>query len=385
MSAPRLAAQYLESRPAQAGPAEVRAHLREVFARLPLEAILLGWDLPPALEEAVAAETDRAGARLFRWQPLLTGDSQIEIPPEWAVLGADGTPIPGHGGLAEFTFVCPNRPAVMDFVSERIATFAARGLFDGIFLDRIRFPSPAPDPAAHLGCFCRACARLAADVGLDLEEVRRALTAAPLDFVRGLLGAPCAPALEAFLDFRQRSIHRAVQTAAGQAAQAGMEVGLDCFSPALTRMVGQDLHALNETCSWIKIMAYPRVFGPAGLPFELLGLLDWLTTCGLDPAQARTAAAEASHLALPASLDELRRLGLESDALQAEIVRGRAMGVTHLLAGVALVELPGVHTITPDQARRDLKACRAADGLVISWDLWLTPLEYLDTIRSIWD
>lgn len=384
MSAPRLAAQFLERKPAGASPARVRARLHQTFDRLPLEAILLGWDLPPALEEAVAEETRRAGARLFRWQPLLTGERRLDLPSEWAILDPDGAPVPGHGGLPEFTFVCPNRPAVADFVAERIETAAARGLFDGVFLDRIRFPSPAPNPATHLGCFCRACARLAADAGLDLAEVRRALPDDPLGLVGGLLGAPCDPRLASFLDFRQHSITRLVQTAVRQAAQAGLEIGLDCFSPALTRMVGQNLAALDALGGWIKGMTYPRVFGPAGLPFELLGLLDWLTGRGVNPAEALAAIAASSRLPLPASPADLRQAGLGSDALRLEIGRGRQMGVRQWLAGVALVDLPGIHTLAAEQAQADLEAARAADGLVISWDLWLTPLEYLDTIRFIW-
>lgn len=384
MNAPRLAAQYLESRPPGVTPGQIRARLRQAFDRLPLEAILLGWDLPPALEEAVAEETRRAGARLFRWQPLLTGERRLDLPPEWAVLGPDGAPVPGHGGLAEFTFVCPNRPAVADFVNERIETIAARGLFDGVFLDRIRFPSPAPNPATHLGCFCRACARLAADAGLDLEKVRHALSTDPLGLVGGLLGAPCDPRLASFLDFRQRSITRLVQTAARQAVRAGLDIGLDSFSPALTRMVGQNLAALDALGGWIKGMTYPRVFAPAGLPFELLGLLDWLASCGVNPAEAMAAVAATTRLPLPVAPANLRQDGLGSETLRLEIGRGRQMGVRQWLAGVALVHLPGVHAITAAQAQADLEAARAADGLVISWDLWLTPLEYLDTIRSIW-
>ncbi|MEZ0395169.1 MAG: hypothetical protein ABWK53_01865 [Anaerolineales bacterium] len=384
MSAPRFAVQYLENRPAGLVPAEARARLRQAFDRLPIEAVLLGWDLPPAFEEAVAAETRRAGARLFRWQPLLTGTRRLALPPEWAVIGADGAPVPGHGGQAEFTFICPNRSAVAEFVAERIETVAARGLFDGVFLDRIRFPSPAPNPTTHLGCFCRACTRLAADSGLDLETARRALDTNPLELARALLGAACDPPLAALLDFRQRSITRLVKTAARQAAQAGLEVGLDCFSPALTRMVGQHLADLDAVCDWIKVMTYPRVFGPAGLSFELAALLDWLTGRGIAPAEALAALAESIRLPLPAAPDDLRQTGLGSETMQIEIERGRQMGVRQLLAGLALVEMPGVHTSTEAQIRAELEASRAADGLALSWDLWLTPLEYLDTIRLIW-
>jgi hypothetical protein len=175
-----------------------------------------------------------------------------------------------------------------------------------------------------------------------------------------------------------------VRTASQQASDLGLAVGLDCFSPSLARMVGQDLAALDGTCRWIKIMSYPRVFGPAGIPFELHGLAAWLVRRGVDEARALQIVAEASGLKAPESLPGLRQAGLGSGALAAEIARGRETGITNLLAGLALVELPGVHESTPEQIRADIEASRAADGLVLSWDLWLTPLETLDTIRSIW-
>ena len=60
------------------------------------------------------------------------------------------------------------------------------------------------------------------------------------------------------------------------------------------------------------------------------------------------------------------------------------MGVTTLLAGVPLVRLENIHESTPEQIFSDLKASHGADGLVISWDLWLTPFENFDHIRAYW-
>jgi hypothetical protein len=61
------------------------------------------------------------------------------------------------------------------------------------------------------------------------------------------------------------------------------------------------------------------------------------------------------------------------------------MGLANLLAGIALVEVVSIHESTKEQIRADLLASRAADGLVLSWDLWQIPLEHLDTIRNIWE
>ncbi len=330
-----FAVQYLGSRPKDATPASVRQRLREACQRLPISMVLLDWDLPPAIEEAVAEEALSKKALLYRWQTWLTGNSRTDLPPEWATIGLDGNPIPGHKGDPDFTFICPNRPAVDEFLAERLESIAARGLFQGIFLDRIRFPSPTPDPSKYLGCFCRSCQSLAADRGFDLLALQQNIQSlihqanSPSTLVSSLLGKADGPEpLERFLNFRQDSISHIVQSASHLAGSLGLQVGLDCFSPALTRLVGQDLNSLNKYCEWIKVMTYPRVFGPAGISFELLDLLDWLVKSGLDEKTALAVIQDASGLSMPPSRADLRRSGLKPESIAQEIQRGREMGVT---------------------------------------------------------
>jgi hypothetical protein len=111
-------------------------------------------------------------------------------------------------------------------------------------------------------------------------------------------------------------------------------------------------------------MIYPHAFGPAGLPFELLGLLDWLGA-GLQDDEMSVLRA-CSGLDLPVDRAALASTGLPAAAIQAEIALGKQMGVTTLLAGLALVDLPGINAAHPD----DLPASLSADGIVLSWDLW---------------
>jgi hypothetical protein len=330
---------------------------------------------------------------LYRWQTWLTGDSHFQVPPEWAVIGLDGSPVPGINDDPDFTFICPNRPGVKEFLAKRMETIVARGLYQGVFLDRIRFPSPAVDPPSHLGCFCKYCAREAAETGLDLGLVRRYINSLLADaegarhIVGSLLGRSETPAipLEAFLDFREQCISNTVQVATELADPAGLSVGLDCFTPTLARMVGQDLTELDLHCDWIKLMIYPRVYGPAGIPFELIGLANWLKKNGATDNKALKCIKDSSGLPVPATKAELAKSGLGSETIAKEIQRGQARGITNLLAGVALVDVKNVHESTPKQIRTDLQASRSAKGLVLSWDLWQIPLERLDTIRKIWE
>ncbi|HXQ33295.1 MAG TPA: hypothetical protein VN843_04660, partial [Anaerolineales bacterium] len=104
-----FAVQYLEYAPRDATPSKVRERLRRAFELLPISIVILGWDLPPRLEEAVAEETTRHKAALYRWHPLLASDAGFALPLEWQPINLHGEPVPGFKGLPEFTFICPNR------------------------------------------------------------------------------------------------------------------------------------------------------------------------------------------------------------------------------------------------------------------------------------
>ena len=146
--------------------------------------------------------------------------------------------------------------------------------------------------------------------------------------------------------------------------------------------VGQDLETLTRSSDWVKIMTYPRVFGPAGMPFELLGFADWLSRRAMDQSEALKLLTEVANLPLPANIAGLRSVGLGSEVIRLEIEKSRHAGVNNLFAGIALVEMESVHESTVDQIALDIEASRDADGIALSWDLWHIPLERLRQISD---
>lgn len=393
-----FAVQYLEDASGIA-PDDARAKLRAALEQLPIARVLLGWNVPDLLADVCRDETKRAGAQLFRWHLLLAGDGAFVPRPEWRTIGLQGEPAPGFENMPEFTFVCPNRPAVREAVWDHLRQTMKRGGYDGLFLDRIRFPSPAADPTRWLACFCDDCRRAASEVGLDLEPARKRigrLLANPgrvRSCAQTLLGSrsesaePDLALLEAFLDFRERSVSEFVRPAAALIHAEGLAVGLDCFSPSLARMVGQDLSALDACADWIKVMTYGHTLGPAGLPFELLALAGWLIEKqSLGETQVLGWLSQASGLPLPLTRADLRARGLPPAALFAEIKRARAARVRTLLAGIELVEIEGITHLEPAQIEADVRAFReaGADGLVLSWDLRHIPIERLQRVGAIW-
>ncbi|RPI25078.1 MAG: hypothetical protein EHM70_20535, partial [Chloroflexota bacterium] len=162
-----LAAQYLEPGPEIISPHQARQHLRAAFNILPISILIVGWNLAEDVEAACAEEAARQGARLFRWQPLFTGDGIFSPRPEWQTIGMNGNRVAGFRGMDEFTFVCPNRPAVREAALEHLSDVLRSGTYQGVFLDRIRYSSPSQDPESDLACFCEDCRTAAAKEGLD--------------------------------------------------------------------------------------------------------------------------------------------------------------------------------------------------------------------------
>jgi hypothetical protein len=400
--APMLTLQYLEYSPLldQLDENKVVERLRAAYERLPFSHLLIGWCLPPRLLDLCRAEAERLGIRFLRWHPLLTGDGVFQPRLAWQVSGATGQVIRGYEDRPEFTFVCPNNPDVQEAVSTRLQRLNQHGHYQGFFLDRVRFPSPTADPVRDLGCFCEHCRRKAADFGLDLGQIQSVILERTreedgrVSLVQALLGAKGGYADEALiaslqplLEFRCRSVSDFVAMIAARLNDAHMEIGLDCFSPGLTRMVGQDLESLSAHVNWIKLMTYAHTCAPAGLPFELSRMLDYLvTTTRFKPAEALSLISASLGLPLPSTREALVKDGLSPQALMSEVRRGVESCKPPVLAGVELVDLGISLQLRQFQITTDLEALRGsgAAGLALSWDLLYMPLEWLSLVNQVY-
>ncbi len=401
-----FAVQYLEYTPdiVTLSTEEACARLEAAFDRLPISIVLIGWNLPLRLLEALANETARHHAMFYRWHPLLTGDGSFIPRREWLTVNLDREPITGLRGLPEFTFVCPNRQEVQETINDHVHEVTRGGLYQGIFLDRIRYPSPSANPISDLTCFCDSCQDAASNDGLDLLKVRNILLTIPKNsqsikvYLKILLGVNKHPegeiiapeqleAISKYLDFRERSIARFVKNIANIAHSKGLAVGLDCFSPALTRMVGQDLTILDTCCEWIKVILYGHTLGPAGIPYELSNLIRWIKKQNIFQAKEIIEwMSNITGLHLPDTRNDLQTKGLAPEAIVSEYRRAQSIIRKILLPGIELVDIEGVTRLNRNQIMSDLTALHSAgaEGPVLSWDLRHIPYERLELVGKIW-
>lgn len=135
---------------------------------------------------------------------------------------------------------------------------------------------------------------------------------------------------------------------------------------------------------WVKLMTYAHTLAPAGLPYELLGWVHYLTrSTHLDESQALELVSQSTRLSLPPGCQELEVTGLSPLDLEREVQRGIGSARVPTLAGIELVDLPGVTRLSQPQIGADLAAIKRArpSGLALSWDLLHIPIDRLDLVR----
>jgi hypothetical protein len=394
------AVQYLEA--GMNVPVEAaKEKLRAAFDLLPISKVIIGWNVSSEHEYACAEVCSDYRKQLYRWQPLLCSDGKLGGEKHQSTINMAGEPVRGFMDMPEFTFRCPNNPEVFSAVINHTASLFTKGIYTGVFLDRIRFPSPMADPENMLACFCPFCLKKAEKDGIDIDSVKRNLkemlhnpdTALSLPALlfnnqEGTKGNTEAyKEIRRFFNFRCDSVSGFVgEVSAHVKKQYNLSVGLDCFSPVLTYAVGQKLSGLAAVSDWIKVMTYGHTMGVAGLPFELSSLVSWVVKTKKCPeSEALELVSRATGLPMEKSLESLRRNGFSPDALGIEIKRGINGCSGKLYAGMELVDEKDITNLSVPQIIGDFTLFKnsGAHGVVLSWDLWHIPLERLSLIASI--
>lgn len=382
-------------------PRRVAAYVDRITSEAPLDILVVGWQERPELYQALTSPASRPVPEVFLWYPLLSDypgfdpshlvvDSSFTRSRGWS--GYEGT------GIAEsFKQACPNNPDAVSTSLAYLEQCIAEYPFDGVFLDKIRFPSAANGLRDVFSCFCPYCTEKAAKAGLDLNEVRAALegrtggdaTARAVKIPGGAKWleeiVAGRPLLQQFLRFRADSITDLVAEASQRIRKAGKKVSLDVFSPVLAPLVGQDFAALAPQASWIKPMIYRFGRGPSALRTEIPSLvrelgayLGYSEVATMDWAATRVCGLEGQTVA---QVEDIAPLSL----IRCETIEALSLfGGTPMYLGLETVSIKGMMEVTPANVEEVLAIGVEAgvQGFALSWDLLHTPVENVRPLRT---
>ncbi|MHB9023904.1 MAG: hypothetical protein ACYC7E_06960 [Armatimonadota bacterium] len=326
-----------------------------------------GWDAviggdDPAFQQAVCARGMAPWTCLGAFTP--PGDD-----PALLCLDVNGTRQQWFGSG------CPNHPAVRASSLERHQLAASRKHVAGVFLDGIRFASPASGLDAFCTCFCEHCARASAEMGLDFARMQREVTEFHRHLASGkplvppeLAGSPAAvlglfvrwPGVCDWLWFRRRTITDFVAELAQVIHGEGKLLGAYLFSPCLAPLVGQDYAMLVPFVDVFAPMLYRNVNERdciAPINTELHVIASWADQVA-DPAWML------GFAGLPpeaySGRDDLLTRGVSPEAVGVETARARA------LIGPGKALAPILWWDDPDAGRTVECTCRGgADGVQV--------------------
>ncbi len=357
-----------------------------------LDAVLFWPSGDGTLDSQIRKRVRGAGAAVHLWLPVLA-DAGREPPEEeqtedaW---GGRGCGVSGRwSGLGKgdetFLFACPRSRRWLGAARERSAREAP--LYDGVFLDRVRYPSPANGFETLFTCFCPRC--LAQDSEAPqwrarIRDLRTRIESASNRDVEGWESFDALFAASGLDDFRASRAHAVREMVGDVAAEvraAGKTVGLDLFTPALAPLTGQEYRLLAPLGDWVKPMSYCHAKGPAGMPLEtasfVRGMLAWGR--GIDEGAAMAFAGRSFGLSgLPGEADRLERDGFAESVAGDEFRAAAAMTGADVHPGFECVRHPDFDLdMTEDGVGRYLRALADAPGHVLAWNILYTPEEFL--------
>ncbi len=376
---------------------------------LNLDALMIWSDLNKKDLDFVKKICKDFRIKTYLWYPILADILGFKIEQEQSVETFDR--LHGYGkngcwdklgeGKEDFLFLCPNDEKNIKQIFNQYQNKIIESDFDGVFLDRIRFPSPSNGFEVLFSCFCKSCLnKFYNNYGEDLKDYRnqaktvfknfKTIDINYLQTCQSFSDIIIRDGLKKFYDFRKQNIYQVLKMFADKAKQMGKLVGVDLFAPSLAPLVSQDYQLLAKTCDWIKPMIYCHTSSPAGLPLELFCFIRAILDINpaLNESQLIREINRIIGVDLPTQLNELLKKGVPENIIYTEMQKIKELNLPEkvdIYVGLEAVQIPEVCNIDRSILKKYLESVAKADakGIVLSWDLLKIPDENLKLAGDI--
>ena len=380
----------------------VDRYLDSIIREVPLDILILGWNEKRELFDHLTNPGSRKSDQVFLWYPFLS--DYPEMVQNHLVKNLNGETSTGWRGYEgtgineSFQQACPNNPMAISTSLKHLERLLNEYNFDGVFIDKIRYPSPANGFDEIFSCFCDHCKVKADQYDLDLWEVKyilrnvQALKALKPEhsisndktWLDGLLANQ--PVLQQFINFRMSSINRVLTEINNLLKKTNKKLALDVFSPSLAPLVGQDYGFMSTIAEWVKPMIYQFGHGPSSLrseiPALIYGIRDYL---GFDISEISKYVSSTINGLKNVSIDEIANIAPLSIIHSETELAVKKLAGTQVYLGLETVYIPHKMEIQPEDIEEILKigSNLNVNGFVLSWDLLHTPVINVIPLKAL--
>jgi hypothetical protein len=374
---------------------DIKTAFSKIKNVIDVDGVYIGFSVDPFFYDYTIDIVHELGAKAYLWYGVLADIGEdINVPQNAYMinyLGEINSPW-GQIQSENFQFICPNHSLVKDVLIPRSINIVEKHDFDGIFLDRIRFPSMVNGLENNFCCFCELCQKKASEYGYDLLKFKNSIlkiikniknaTEYDLIHVGNVLKAGSLfdllyldDDLSEFYKFRERCITSIVKDISSEMRQRDKEVGLDLFSPSLSPFVSQNYSQLCKYCDWIKSMSYCYAKGPASLPLEIISIIEILQILNKNFAYESLEVLISDVLGIENFFisHKDKKIGPIFDILINEMYKARKLYKVKrpIYLGFEAVNLPGICDVGQREMEQYLQVLinGKLDGYILSWTL----------------
>jgi len=359
--------------PADLEAGRVVDKLRRILERTKITSGFIGWNVDTDVSEIAALLRD-SDADVYLWLPIF---SELDVLAEFSpIIGSKNTEVINDRGDDEtFNFCCPANPGNVDRAIDIFEKYYSDDIYDGVFIDRIRFPSFFGGKDMVFSCFCEYC-RSKYDVP-DPSELAALDGENPLGITRYKdLRYEMSGVYQKLFDYKSEAVTRSLERLCDYFRKRGLKIGLDLFAPFLSPFVGQDYRRLLPLADIVKPMFYKATNAPAGLPFEIGAY-----AAAFDDDREKADRRKALFAGI-VGYDDADFVSCEISGIK-KIIEDNKLK-TKLYAGIEL-NYTDVSPVTQEYIGRSVTNAQSADGIVTSWDLNTTPDSHIDYLLDIWE
>lgn len=348
--------------------------------RFPAYAVICGIDAPINVYKQIYQIARKNNSLLFLWTPVFTALSKNKSVDSIVDFNHCAF-LKNVSSKEDFLFLCPASIVNQNYAMHSFNNLLETGYFNGVFLDRIRYPSFQYGLSGVFSCFCSHCCTLLFEKGLSVNDMLTACKKVEQRIHRnednplGLIGfngwrwKMNDAVLQKLFDIRCEIITSSLHNIQEHYRNRKLLTALDVFTPSLCYFVGQDLLSLAKYSDFIKPMMYSRTNAPAGIPYELCVMKETLGSSTLDYFMSLHHSTNISELII-------------NDVKNLNNIKKQKSISAHIFYGIEYNHIPPIVNTNPQNLHNDICKLRSqnVDGLVASWNISQTPMDNLASL-----
>ena len=253
---------------------EIINRLSYLFKSINVSKVIIGWNEDYELNKSLVNFIHGNHTEVYFWLPVFSEIVDFDLEDKYVEANIFKSNENTFSSGDNFEFVCQSSLKNIDYIVNKYKQIVKDIKFDGVFLDRIRYNSPAVNKNAIFGCLCDKCLEKYNENGIDIKALLNEdvyTCAIPSEFKEGKY-IYSNENFNKLMTYKRDNITKQINELISRFNSMNLKVGLDSFALCFADDVGQDIVALSKKADFIKPMFYLKTTAPAGIPYELNGL-----------------------------------------------------------------------------------------------------------------